>query len=184
MQSDCDLCGTNTFLRRYVIEGAEVNACPSCGKFGKPLETQSKKPGYKTAFRGSKPGSTSTNNVRSGYRTGKARSGSQFRKNKETFLKEDFGNLIRQTRERLGLTRKEVCEPLFIRENLLARIETGNFRPSDELIKKLEKTLEISLIEQTEEKTDAAKFKQKTTSNQTKSLTLGDFAHIRKKKSS
>ena len=183
MQSDCDLCGTNTFLKRYIIEGAEVNACPSCGKFGKPLDNQSSKSGYKSSFRGVKPSSSPSNSVRSGFRGGSARPGSQRRMPSETFLKEDFGNIIQQTRERLGLTRKEVSESLFIRENLLARIESGKIRPNDDLIKKLEKTLEISLIDLSDSQ-DSTQFSQKTPSNQTKTLTLGDFAHIRKKKSS
>lgn len=183
MHSDCDLCGTETFLKRYIIEGAEVNACSSCGKFGKPLDTQSRKSAYKPSFRGVNPSSSPTNTVKSGFRAGNKRSGPQNKSPSETFLKEDFGNLIQQTRERLGLTRKEVSESLFIRENLLARIESGKIRPNDVLIKKLEKTLEISLIDQSENQ-DSAQVSQKTSSNQTKTLTLGDFAHIRKKKSS
>lgn len=177
MQSDCDLCGNRTFLKKYVIEGAEVNACPSCGKFGRPIENDSRQIPQRKIFRGSKP--LSGSNSRFKQRSSRP---PDSKIKSETFLKEDFGELIQTTRERLGLTRKEVSESLFIRENLLARIESGKYRPNDALIKKLEKILEISLIERGDESFNANQIEQKTQKKQMKTLTLGDFAHIRKKK--
>ncbi|MFW9928840.1 MAG: multiprotein bridging factor aMBF1 [Candidatus Thorarchaeota archaeon] len=183
MQDECELCGTTHNLKRYIIEGAEVLACPNCGKFGKPVITSSNRSLNRTAQQ-------STRNITSMPRqkSFQVRTSTNFSPSKnlrnETYLVEDFGQVIQQARERLGLTRKEVAESLFIRENMLARIEAGKLRPNDDLIKKLEKLLEISLIENSEVASNAQYSNQKPLTNQTRSLTLGDFAHIRKKKNS
>ncbi|OLS22801.1 MAG: hypothetical protein HeimC3_27440 [Candidatus Heimdallarchaeota archaeon LC_3] len=183
MESECELCGIeNPFVKKYLIEGAEVNACPSCGKFGKPVQTLSRKSYSKTSFRGSSGGRPPPN--RFGSSGGGRRSGYSppNRRKDEAFLVENFGTLIQQTRERLGLTRKDVSESLFIRENLLARVESGKIRPKDDLIKKLEKILEIKLVEDSSQTTVTGNYNQKDSSNQSRTLTLGDFARIRKKK--
>lgn len=185
MESECELCGIeNPFVKKYIIEGAEVSACSNCGKFGKPVQSSPKKSYSKTSFRGSSGSGSPPDRFGSGGGARRPGYSPPQRRKDEAFLVENFGNLIQQTRERLGLTRKDISESLFIRENLLARVESGKMRPKDELIKKLEKLLEINLIEDSNQTTPAGSYNQKDTSNQSRTLTLGDFARIRKKKNS
>ena len=97
---------------------------------------------------------------------------------------EEYGATISRSREKIGLSRKELAESLFIRETLLMRIETEKVRPNDEIIKKLEKTLEIDLMESSDqEMVTVSQFRAQTSSSRNRGLTLGDFAKIKKSKS-
>ena len=181
---ECELCGNNVVsLKRYKIEGAEVLACNSCGKFGTLIEeSTSPKTSAKTKFRGEETTTPpkpkpilSPQTIPSSTPVKKSR--------QEEELKEGYGEIIRRAREKLGLTRKELAESIFIRESMLARIETGKLIPDNEVIQKLEKALEINLTESTEDAANAAQYAQKNEQKSVKTLTLGDFAHIKKKKS-
>ena len=181
---ECELCGNDVAsLKKYKIEGAEVLACNSCGKFGILIEEPTTpKTSTKIAFRGgessimSKPKSIPPpQTIPPSIPTKKNR--------EEEELKEDYCEIIRHAREKLGLTRKELAESIFIRESMLARIETGKLVPDNDVKQKLEKTLEISLMVSTQDAANAAQYAQKNEPKSMRTLTLGDFAHIKKKKS-
>ena len=62
----------------------------------------------------------------------------------------DYGKIIRKGREAKGLTVKELAMKIFEKESLLHRLENQSIKPSDELIRKLEKQLGIGLKKKTE----------------------------------
>lgn len=172
MTQECELCGQQRPTRLYRIESAEVMACVSCGRYG-TLLLQNKDLKVKNA-----PQITNTHRPRrkTTYNTYRKPLG-------DIILIEDYGTIISRSRENIGLSRKELAESLFIRETLLIRIETGKVRPSDSLIKKLEKTLEVKLMEASGQ--DQVSVSQYQTGNYSRSrtMTLGDFAKIKKSKS-
>lgn len=179
MSDVCDLCGNRAFLKKYRIEGAEVLACAQCGKFGTPIETP---PPRRRARPTGSLGQTTTPRSDGGpSRSGGQRPPSR-RVNEELRLMDGYGEAIAKARQKLGLSRKELAENLFIRETLLLRIESEKVRPKDELVKKVEKALDISLMEKagSDELVEASQFQSQSSRNRT--LTLGDFAKIRKKK--
>ncbi|MEM3876096.1 MAG: helix-turn-helix domain-containing protein, partial [Candidatus Micrarchaeaceae archaeon] len=60
---------------------------------------------------------------------------------------DDYGETIRRARESMGLSLKVLAELLNEKESFLARIEKQKTTPNSKLIEKLEKTLNIKLIE-------------------------------------
>lgn len=60
---------------------------------------------------------------------------------------DDYGEAIKRARESMGLSLKVLAELLNEKESFLARIERQKTTPNSKLIEKLEKTLNIKLIE-------------------------------------
>ena len=88
---------------------------------------------------------------------------------------EDYNAVIRDAREKRGWSREELAEKLYEKASVVSRIETGKMIPDIKLARKLEKTLNIKLIEkqehmETEEMRSAA----------SKGATIGDIARIKK----
>ncbi|MEN2974065.1 MAG: helix-turn-helix domain-containing protein [Candidatus Caldarchaeales archaeon] len=59
---------------------------------------------------------------------------------------EDFGRLIREARERMGLTQEEFAKQLNEKVTIIKKIEAGEFNPSIELSKKIERLLKIKIL--------------------------------------
>jgi putative transcription factor len=86
----------------------------------------------------------------------------------------EYGRVIREARERLGLTLDELASTIKEKATLIKKIERQELVPEDRVRKKLEKELNIKLTDQaTEEK---VKYR-----GGAKGLTLGDIADIRRK---
>lgn len=136
----CELCGKNTQLVRAIVEGTEVNVCENCGKYGKIL----RKPVVKSA-----PQPAARQEVLD-------------------VVTQDYAKLIREAREKRGLTQKEFAKELNEKESILQKIENGNFVPPINMARKLEKLLKIKLVELEEEE------KQQTSKSKTGTLTIGD----------
>jgi len=87
---------------------------------------------------------------------------------------DNFGELIRETRMKKGWSQKDLAHEIKEKENLIKKIETG-FLPEDDVLKKIEKSLEITLIESVD--TDIQKVK-----GSAMKTTLGDVITIKKSK--
>jgi len=119
----CEVCGREApKLLRAEIEGAELMVCSECAKLGKVMTAQERRPVM------------------------------QYAPKRKTMLPaepfeliDDFGTEIRKAREAHNLTRKQLAAKLFEKESVLQRIEANQLEPSDELILKLEKILDIRL---------------------------------------
>lgn len=172
---ECDICGRETQVFRYRIEGAEVVACASCGKHGTLIEdrtSSSKNQTYKGAYPKLKSEKRFSPKP-------KGQTNRSYPSNRsEKVLIEHYGRVITSARDKMGITRQELAKSLFIRETLLTKIEAENIRPADEVLKKIEKALNIVLFEESSDAVNQFTNQQPTS----KSMTLGDFATIRKKK--
>ena len=174
MIDECEICGRETQVHKYRIEGAEMIACASCGKHGTLIEDRSPHP-KASSFK------SSSSTVPSKSFTPKPKDNFQrnySNKKADKVLVENYGRVITAARDKMGITRQELAKSLFIRETLLTKIEAGNIRPADEVIKKIEKALNIVLFEESSEVVTQYSNQQAPTRN----MTLGDFATIRKKK--
>ena len=60
---------------------------------------------------------------------------------------EDFNTIVRKARESRGWTREELGAKIYEKVSVINRIESGKMEPDIKLAKKLEKTLNITLIE-------------------------------------
>ena len=92
-------------------------------------------------------------------------------------LVNDWYVLIKNARKKKGLTREELGFNIGERTVTIAKIENGDLRPSDKLIEKLEKNLDIKLIEELKELTHLS-----SVSKSSSGLTLGDFVKSEKNK--
>ena len=87
----------------------------------------------------------------------------------------DFAKKIRKKREQLGMKQEEFAKKIAERESVVHKLETGEFTPSLKLAIKLEKRLNLKLIEELEE--EKQKIKLGTESAE---LTIGDMLKLKK----
>jgi putative transcription factor len=80
----------------------------------------------------------------------------------------DFSTRIREARMGLDLSQEELGKQLNEKWSVINKLETGDMRPDDKLVAKLERALDITL----REKLKPTEVEKKTTG---KALTIGDL---------
>jgi len=148
--SECTLCGKKVEKLFLVeVEGSKIEVCESCKKYGEFLgEIKSPK---KAIVK----------------KEVKLRSDEV-----EEILKPNYGQLIIQTRQKMGLKRKEFAMKINEKESVIRRVESQKMEPDDRLRKKIENFLGIKLTEVYEGKILDSKSTQTT-------LTLGDVIEVK-----
>lgn len=150
---ECEVCGRTIEKPFYVkIEGSEMRTCAACSKFGVRIARQEQK--KQATFK---------------Y--------PQLREEKTVEYVENYGEAIRNARQRRGLTQEELGKLTNEKMSVIARLESEKMVPTAELAKKLEKSLDIQLLEEREE--------EKITGDRApaRELTIGDVIKIKKGKS-
>ncbi len=138
----CEMCGAEKKLVTALIEGVELRVCKQCSSFGQVV----KKPVIKkTIVKKKKP-----------------------EREVIQVIREDYPKIIREKREKLGLKQKEFAKFLTEKESLIHKIESGNYTPPLDLARKLERQLDISLVETKEIEPQNLKTK-------TQKFTIGDM---------
>jgi putative transcription factor len=150
--------------RTVHIEGAELRVCVPCSRYGtevqKPRVPASPPPAPRRA--GTPPAPQPVP-----------------RRRRDLFdrmggdLAEDYADRIRNARVAKGWTQKQLALEIMERELLIKKVEKGDLVPEEELRKKLEEVLGISLLESASEEVRSPKGKGITT-------TFGDIISIRK----
>ena len=147
---ECTLCGKNTsklFLTE--VEGYTVEVCEECKKYGNFIGEV--KPKQEMRLIKKKP--------------------IEYPGEVQEELKPYYGQLIMQTRQKMGLKRKEFSMKINEKESIIKRVESQQMTPDEKLQKKIENFLDIKLTEVYE--------KKKLNKGPTKpSLTLGDIVKI------
>jgi len=132
------------------IEGSKIEVCESCGKYGNLIEEVKPKQRAESVF--------------------VKREMSKLEE-PEDILKQNYGKLIMQARQKMGLERKKFSMKINEKESIIKRVESQQMTPDEKLQKKIENFLEIKLTEVYE--------KKKLNKGPTKSsLTLGDIVKI------
>ena len=119
--TDCDICGKPA-VTQAIVEGAKMSVCQRCLSFGQEVSRRSARP---------KPAAA--------------------KPPKEMETVEGYSSIVINAREKAKLTRSELARQLNMFENILERIESGALRPNEEIAKKLEKALSITLLEERKE---------------------------------
>ncbi|MEA1930694.1 MAG: multiprotein bridging factor aMBF1 [Euryarchaeota archaeon] len=167
----CEMCGADeTSLTTTKVEGAELELCENCQGFGTTVKTQESSSSTSKYSTSSSSGTSGSSGGATGGSTG---SGGSTRRKKDMFddmdeLAADYDDRIREARESEGLTQEELADDLNEKASLIRKLERGDILPSDEVQTKLEKKLEISLIEGTD--VDDTEW----SSGSGQSMTLGD----------
>ncbi len=153
----CDMCGKITEqLNIAKVESVMMNVCKDCTKYGEFVRRI--KPEQKIKKEKSKQIEIAP-------------------RNKIIFIiNEKYGQLIKNSRERLNLKQEDLAQKLNEKESLVQKIESGKKEPSLAMARKLEQFLRIKLVEKQEiGKADKGAIK---TSGP---LTIGDMIKLIKK---
>lgn len=134
----CEMCGKDvTFCKKVTIEGVHLEVCAECAKFG----TEARKEQPKEE--GPKPIITQRLEVREK----RAKPRDIYTGQESIELVDDFAERIRDARQRRSMTQKDLAARINERVTVLSKIETGDMRPDEKLIAKLQKELGIVLKE-------------------------------------
>ena len=140
---ECEICGKPIEGKpiRTKIDGSVLEVCKECSKYGR---VQRDTPLERKFVSRNKKGNPQNKN-----RSQSRNQGAQRRRREEPMdeLAEDFNVIVRQARESKGWTREELGAKINERVSVINRIESGKMEPDSKLAKKLEKTLNITLIE-------------------------------------
>ncbi|SEH41211.1 transcriptional regulator, XRE family [Halopenitus malekzadehii] len=171
----CEMCGAEqASLTTTKVEGAELELCDSCTDFGtevrqEPDSTTTSK--YSTSSSSGKSSGSSGSSSGSGSGSGSAGSSGGGRR-RDMFdemdeVAADYDDRIRKAREERGLSQEELADQLNEKASLIRKLERGDILPPDDVQRKLERTLEISLVEGTD-------VDEEWDSGDSSSMTLGD----------
>jgi putative transcription factor len=150
----CEMCGSDSNTITALIEGVELNVCQKCASFGKIV----KKPFIVTA------------------KMQQAQKNEQMKKAAEREIimeiREDFPAIIKAKREKMGLKQDEFAKFISERESMIHKMESGEYVPSLETARKMERQLGIKIIE--EKELVASHMKEKK-----ESFTIGDVLKVK-----
>jgi putative transcription factor len=158
--------GTPKLIR---VEGAELQVCAKCGKFGTEVQQVRRTDVQRQSARAAQGARAPPMMVVPAQRK------RDMFDYMEGDIVEDYAVRIRNARMEKGLSQKDLALQLMIKELLIKKIEKSELIPEEEVRKKLEKALGIKLVDV--QTSDAEK---KTQAKITQ--TLGDLTVIRKAK--
>ncbi|MFZ8783724.1 MAG: multiprotein bridging factor aMBF1 [Desulfurococcaceae archaeon] len=169
----CEMCGREVdakVAKRAVVEGSPLILCPECYS----------KLSRKSAVREeSLERARSTQQLRSVQQTSVARSSrsvaGQARIAETYEIVENYHQLIKSARERLGWSQEVLASKVGESVNTIRRIEAGKLKPTIELARKLERVLKIKLLEPV-----VAEPLNHVSSSRVEDLTIGDLIDTRK----
>lgn len=152
----CGICGEAEATRRVLVEGAVLNVCVNCAKFGEEVRT---------------PQETKK----------KLMAGAEEEGEVEHDIVTDFSRLVRLARERLNLTQPELGKLVNEKESVILRIESGKMGPDLKTARKLERALKIKLVLEPAEVAAAKQASKPATKKDEKKqdLTLGDVVKVK-----
>jgi len=161
----CEVCGRELPRTKTVtIEGTVLNACPDCARFGTeagPVASPARKPGVPPAV-----------SERLEARARRMKERDVFAQSGEEDLTEDYARRIRAAREARGWKQTDLGARINERVTVIAKLESGTMVPNDNLIRRLERALEIKLKEKA-----PAPVVRKATARE--GVTLGDLFDLK-----
>jgi len=148
----CEMCGEDKELFIADIEGSKLKVCKKCGRYGKILSKVVEIQEIPQKAVRKEPSVEVLE-----------------------YVNEEYPKIIKQAREKRGLTQEDFAKMLNERESMIQHLETGKFEPPILLAKKLERALNIKLVEEMQE------VHESSVKDDTESLTIGDVIKIKKK---
>lgn len=187
----CELCGRQMKGRGrdITIDGVEMNVCPQCAsKFGGSAQKKEKKQsspsaGRRPAWSGRSSYTRSVPSKSSSSKQGSRPTAKSTRRSggphlDEMVLIKDYAEKIRSARQKKGLNQEELAQAIGERITTLQSIEAGKLKPTQKVIRGLERELEISLLESI-----GTVPLKKLRGKKAGGPTLGDVVKVKRKKS-
>ncbi|MCW1296416.1 MAG: multiprotein bridging factor aMBF1 [Candidatus Parvarchaeota archaeon] len=145
----CELCGKEVEKTLDVsIEGSVLRLCESCSKFGKVIKENKIVP----------------------------KKVEKEEEEKEITIVENYAEIFRELREKLGLTQEEFARKLNVKESEIKKIESSKLEPDINLALKIEKMFGVKLIE------EGFNVLYNKREEKIGNLTIGDVIKLKKKK--
>ena len=136
----CEICGAESVSTRTIsVHGALVQGCKQCQeKIGYSIDTENSVQNIQQA-------AIKSSKVTSGGYGGLGTAGKDIMVRDSMELVSDFSSIIRNSRESRGWDQRTLAHRMKEKINVIQRTEAGQ-KPTDELIKKFERTLDITLM--------------------------------------
>ena len=166
----CEMCGKEVpRLKKVQIGGSTLEVCNECARFREDAPAEAPEP----VPVASGPAAVATPPPRV-FPTHTSKKKDALSRG-EMELVEDYHRRIIKGRRDKDLTQEDLARRINEKKSVISRLETGEMRPSDRLVKKLEGELDIKLKERMEYQIEPAK-KQVGTGG----VTLGDLIKMEK----
>ena len=137
----CEICGRDVPRAKTVtVEGTVLNVCPNCARFGTEAG-----PSPTAAAKQRNLPPLIADRLEARARRMKERD--VFVQSGEEDLADDYAHRIRAAREARGWKQTDLGARINERVTIIAKIESGTMVPNDDLIRRLERALEIKLKE-------------------------------------
>ena len=155
-QMQCELCGKNCggHCKPALVDDVRMMLCPGCMKHGTGVKEIKGTPEHVQ---------------RSLLKRQRRHREKDVYQKMDREIISDWGTIIKNARQKKGLTREKLGFNIGERTVTVSKIENGELRPSDDVAKKLEKELNISLFEEIKE------VHTPVTDAPSQGLTLADF---------
>ncbi|MFP3871872.1 MAG: multiprotein bridging factor aMBF1 [Candidatus Natronoplasma sp.] len=154
---NCELCGKETPHTTTVsIENSEIEVCDDCKAYGKEIFSSDKATSSKKRI---------LKRIREKQKSART---TNLDDNEKKELALDYSNRIERARMEKNLTQEELAKKLSEKKSVIAKLERSDMRPSDALRRKLERTLDIELMEEIESPSTKS-------SQGSEGLTIGDL---------
>jgi len=162
------MCGKDfPHLKKVIVDGVPLMVCPSCARFGE--ESGAKNTKKETPTPGIISQRLEKREKRMHTRT--------IYDQEEEILIPDFGEAIRNARLKKGYSQEDLARKLNEKKSVIQKLEHESLIPPDELIKKLEKELDVKLTQKNERVSIGGK-----KADSGGGLTIGDLIKIEEKK--
>lgn len=172
----CEMCGKDGVkLVKARVEGTLLKVCEQCASFGTRVEEPRPKPsssGGGEGGSGRPSGASGASGGPGGPSPGASRPPPRkdvLDRTAEKTLREDYGQVIRRAREERDMSQEDLGKKLAEKVSVIKELEGQKMTPPDDLVRKLERTLDIELMEEIE---PVAVSKGSTEST---GITLGDL---------
>ncbi|MCS7116921.1 MAG: multiprotein bridging factor aMBF1 [Nitrososphaerota archaeon] len=123
MSARCEICGRAIHGQTVNIEvdGAVFIVCNMCSKLGSPVKVVKK----------AQPSIQTPSTVKHEFKLE---------------LRKDYFKVIKQARERIGLTQEQLSRKINEKLSVIKLLESGKLKPDDILARKIEHTLKVELL--------------------------------------
>jgi len=171
----CEVCGREIIGKphRVVIEGAKMITCDECAKLGSDYWT----PEPKTLKTRTSVKRTLKSTAKVSPLKGRIKvAPGNLYENMEVI--DGYGLIVKQAREKLGLTPEDLGKRIGEKESVIKKIESEKIMPDIRLATKLEHALRIKILTKVSEKEEKIPISAKPD----RAITLGEIVHLKSRK--
>lgn len=138
----CEMCGKEVASpNRVRVEGSVLSLCSDCSKFGTVLAGPALMPAVVPGV----PSPTGTMDQRIARSHRRLEERDLFKELPDLELAADWSKRIRLAREKLGWTPEDFGKRLNEKKSIVLKMESGQFRPPDAMVPRIEHLLKIRL---------------------------------------